>query len=202
METTADHDGTKYTRDEDMVLRVKGVIAAVGSKIPLVIFDNIFTRLYLNSLNSKHQPPYCLEKIRIVEIMAGYVMLECSRILEERREAFGGALMSAVIDFWTCSHCKECFGALVVDLIANKYFIEEMGMSFFMSKETVQHLGDFVVCVSIINPFFLPYMLLQKPIHYCSSSPNRARVLSIILSLCSTLSVFSSQRHVPMFLVG
>jgi hypothetical protein len=54
LETTADHDGTKYTRDEDMVLCVKGVIAAVGSKIPLAIFDNIFMRLYLNSLNSKH----------------------------------------------------------------------------------------------------------------------------------------------------
>ncbi len=133
--------------------------------------------------------------------MANYVMLECSRILEERREAIGDALMSAAIDFWTCSHRKECFGALVVDLIANKYFIEEMGMSFFMGKKTMQHLGDFVVCVSIINPFFLLYMLLHKPIHYCSSS-IRARVLSIILSLCSTLSIFSSQRHVPMFLIG
>ncbi len=47
METTADSDGTKYTRDEDMVLRVKGVIAAVGSKILLAIFDNIFMRIYL-----------------------------------------------------------------------------------------------------------------------------------------------------------
>jgi hypothetical protein len=201
LETTADHDGTKYTRDEDMVLCVKGVIAAVGSKIPLATFNNIFMRLYLNSLNSKHQPPYHLERIRIVEIMANYVMLECSRILEECREAIGGALMSAVIDFWRCLHCKECFGALVVDLIANKYFIEEMGMSFFMSKETVQRLGDFVVCVSIINPLFLPYMLLHMPIHYCSSS-IRTRVLLIILSVCSTLSLFSSQRHVPMFLIG
>ncbi len=201
METTADHDGTKYTRDEDMVLRVKGVTVTVGSKIPLAIFDNIFMRLYLNSLNSKHQPPYCLERIRIVEIMADYVMLECSRILEECREAIGGALMSAAIDFWTCLHRKECFGALVVDLIATKYFIEEMGMSFFMSKEIVQRLGAFVVCVSIINPFFLPYMLLHKPIHYCSSS-IRAKVLLFILSFCSTLSVFISQRHVPMFLIG
>ncbi len=150
METTADHDGTKYTRDEDMVLRVKGVIAAVGSKIPLAIFDNIFMRIYLNSLNSKHRPPYCLERIRIVEIMADCVMLEFTRILEELRDAVGGALMSAAIDFWMCSHRKECFGALVVDLIAQKYFIEELEKSFFMSKETVQHLGDFVVCVSII----------------------------------------------------
>jgi hypothetical protein len=102
LETTADHDGTKYTHDEDIILCVKGVIAAVGSKIPLAIFDNIFMRLYLNSLNSKHQPPYRLERIRIVEIMADYVMLECSRILEERREAVGGALMSAANDFWTC----------------------------------------------------------------------------------------------------
>jgi hypothetical protein len=54
LETTADHDRTKYTHYEDMVLRVKGVIAAVGSEISLAIFDNIFMRLYLNSLNSKH----------------------------------------------------------------------------------------------------------------------------------------------------
>jgi hypothetical protein len=133
--------------------------------------------------------------------MADYVMLECSRILEENREAVGGALMSAAIDFWMCLDCKECFGALVVSLIANKYFIEEMGMSFFKSKETVQRLGDSMVCVSIINHFFLPCMFLHKPIHYCSSS-IRARVLLIILSLCSTLSVFSCQRHVPMFLFG
>ena len=95
-----------------MVLHVKGVIAAVGSKIPLAIFDNIFMRLYLKSLNSKHRPTYCLERIRIVEIMADCVMLECSRILEEHREAVGGAMMSTAIDFWTCLHHNECFGAL------------------------------------------------------------------------------------------
>jgi hypothetical protein len=52
LETTADHDGTKYTHDEDIVLRVKAVIAVVGSKIPLAICDNIFMRISLNSLNS------------------------------------------------------------------------------------------------------------------------------------------------------
>jgi hypothetical protein len=43
--STKDHDGTKYTRDEDMFLRVLAVLAAIGCKSPLSIFDNKFMML-------------------------------------------------------------------------------------------------------------------------------------------------------------
>ena len=41
-----------------MVLRVAGVKAAVGGKLPLSVFDNVFVRSYLMQLNPMHCPPY------------------------------------------------------------------------------------------------------------------------------------------------
>ncbi len=37
--STADHDGTKFTREEDMENRVLAVLAAIANKTPLSIFD-------------------------------------------------------------------------------------------------------------------------------------------------------------------
>ena len=47
LSSTADRDGTKYTREEDMVNRVMAVIAIVGSNMPLSIFDNAMLQNYL-----------------------------------------------------------------------------------------------------------------------------------------------------------
>jgi hypothetical protein len=41
-----------------MILRVAGVKAAVGGKLPLSVFENVFVRDYLAQLNPKHHPPY------------------------------------------------------------------------------------------------------------------------------------------------
>ncbi len=41
-----------------MILQVAGVKAAVGGKLPLSVFDNVFVRDYLVQLNPKHRPLY------------------------------------------------------------------------------------------------------------------------------------------------
>lgn len=75
MYSTSDHDGTKNTKAEDMPLRVRAVMAAVGSKVPLSIFDNQILRQYLSALNDRHTPPHRLERTRIVEVMIDYAMM-------------------------------------------------------------------------------------------------------------------------------
>jgi hypothetical protein len=45
--STADGDGTKYAKAEDMTNRVVAVMAAVGSNIPLSIFDNVMFKNYI-----------------------------------------------------------------------------------------------------------------------------------------------------------
>jgi hypothetical protein len=53
----------KYPQDVHMVNQVAAVKAAVASKTPLSVFDNPQMREYLCKLDSKHSPPYCLERI-------------------------------------------------------------------------------------------------------------------------------------------
>jgi hypothetical protein len=45
-------------------------------------------------------------------------------------------------DFWMDPHCREQFGALVIDLIACSYFVDSLGKYMFMSKQTAERLGD------------------------------------------------------------
>jgi hypothetical protein len=42
--STADHDGTKFTREENMENCVLAVFAAIATKTPLSIFDNLTGR--------------------------------------------------------------------------------------------------------------------------------------------------------------
>ncbi len=72
-------------KDIDMKLHVVGIKAAVGGKLPLFLFGNVFVREYLAQLNPKHHPPYCLECICIIECMIDYVKLELGFIMEEHR---------------------------------------------------------------------------------------------------------------------
>jgi hypothetical protein len=104
-----------------MVLRVAGVKAAVGGKLPLSVFDNVFVRSYLMQLNPMHRPPYRLERIRIIECMIDYAKLELGLIMAERRLELLSGFLSGTIDFWTDSHRKQQFGCFVVDMIAEKY---------------------------------------------------------------------------------
>jgi hypothetical protein len=138
---TIDHDGTKYSRGEDMENRVRAVIAAIGSKVPLAIFDNEFMKIYLHGLDSKHQTPYRRERNRIVEVIMDYVALEFSKIVSERRSVLGGGFISVSTDFWTNPHRKEQFGALVANLIAMSYSVEAWNRQLFMSEDTAKRLG-------------------------------------------------------------
>ncbi len=107
----------------DMILRVAGVKAAVGGKLPLSVFENVFVRDYLAKLKPKHRPPYWLEHIRIIEYMINYVKLELGLIMAECRMELLSRFLSGTI-VWTDSHRKQQFGCFVVDMIAEKY---EMG---------------------------------------------------------------------------
>jgi hypothetical protein len=143
--STKDHDGTRYTREEDMSYRVLAVLAAIGCKSPLSIFDNKFMKRYISALNPKHKTPYALERNRIVEVIIDYSKSEYSKIFAERREALGDGFMSASTDFWTDPHRKEQFAALTGDVTAYEYYVEDAGGYFFMSKETAERLGSKVV---------------------------------------------------------
>ena len=86
-------------KDIDMKLHVVGIKAAVGGKLPLFLFGNVFVREYLAQLNPKHHPPYCLECICIIECMIDYVKLELGFIMEEHRLELLSGFMSGTINF-------------------------------------------------------------------------------------------------------
>ncbi len=69
-----------YMSEIDMVKRVSAVLAEVGSKTPLSIFDNIFMRQYLKMLDPKYPPPYRLEHVRIMEVLMDATMMEFVRV--------------------------------------------------------------------------------------------------------------------------
>jgi hypothetical protein len=140
--STADHDGTKFAREEDMENRVLAVLAAIATMTPLSIFDNLHMKRYTQHLNSKHRPPYGLERNRIVEVIIDYVSSEIAKILEERRLELGEGFVLVATDFWMDPHCCKQFGALVIDLIACSYFVDSLGKYMFMSKQTAERLGD------------------------------------------------------------
>jgi hypothetical protein len=128
-----------------MELHVLAVLAAIGCKSPLSIYDNTFIKRYIGALNPKHQSPYKLERVRIVKVIIDYCMAELARILSERQEALGGAFVSASTDFWSDPHRKEWFGTLVIDLTAYEYEEEGCDEYYFISKEAVEHLSDLIV---------------------------------------------------------
>ena len=126
-------DGLKYRREDDMMNRVLAVMAAICSKFPLSVYDNEVMRWYLNELNPKHRPPHRLERNRITEVMIDLVMREMKQIVEEQRGVLSHSFLSVNTDFWTDTHRKECFGAIVADIIAEKYLLDD-GRELFMSK--------------------------------------------------------------------
>jgi hypothetical protein len=83
--STADGDGTKYTRNVDMVNCVLAVMAAVGSKMQLSLFDNEWLKQYLRKLNSKQRTPHRLECNHIVGSMMDRAMLELKKIINKLR---------------------------------------------------------------------------------------------------------------------
>jgi hypothetical protein len=139
--STAGADGAKYTQEEDMTNHVMAVMAAVGSNVPLSIFDNVMFKNYLRRLDSKHRAPYCLERTRIIEVLMDGAMQELSRMIKECRNILREGFVSASTDFWTDLHCRQQFGALVINMIAEKYFVEDTELWLFMSHETAETMG-------------------------------------------------------------
>jgi hypothetical protein len=73
-------------------------------------------------------------------------MQELSRIITERRDVLEEGFVSASTDFWTDSHHRQQFGALV--------FIEDTEQWLFMSHETAMSRGkkevsnfSFILCI-------------------------------------------------------
>jgi hypothetical protein len=67
-------------------------------------------------------------------------MLELSRIINNHHKALNEGFVSASTDFWTDSHRKEQFGAHVINMIAEKCFVDELNMWLFMSRDTAERL--------------------------------------------------------------
>jgi hypothetical protein len=124
-----------------MILHVVGVKVAVGGKLPLSVFDNVFVRDYLAQLNPKHRPPYRLEHICIIECMIDYAKLELGLIMAECRLEQLSGFLPGTIDFWMDSHRKQQFGCFVVDTIAEKYEMEN-GQVLFVSRMSRSRLQD------------------------------------------------------------
>jgi hypothetical protein len=120
-------------KDIDMKLHVAGIKAAVGGKLPLSLFENVYVREYLAQLNPKHHPPNCLEHIHIIECMIDYAKLELGFIKEERRLELLSGFLSGTINFWTDSHRKQQFGCFVVNMIVEKYELDN-GQVLFMRR--------------------------------------------------------------------
>ncbi len=135
----------------DMILCVAGVKVAVGGKLPLSVFENVFVRDYLAQLNPKHHPPYRLERIRIIQCMIDYVKLELGLIMAERRMELLSGFLSGTIDFWTDSCCKQQFGCFVVDMIAEMYEMENEQV-LFMSRMTRSRLQDDIFADDCATP--------------------------------------------------
>jgi hypothetical protein len=67
--------------------------------------------------------------------MIDYAKLELGLIMTECRLELISGFLSGTIDFWTDSHRKQQFGCFVVDMIAEKYEMEN-GQALLMSKTT------------------------------------------------------------------
>jgi hypothetical protein len=67
--------------------------------------------------------------------MIDYVKLELSLIMAERRMELLSGFLPGTIDFWTDSHRKQQFVCFVVDMIAEKYEMENEQV-LFMSRMT------------------------------------------------------------------
>ncbi|KAL7484517.1 hypothetical protein ACHAW6_010147, partial [Cyclotella cf. meneghiniana] len=115
---TADGDGTKYTRDEDM--------------------------LYLYHFDNKHRTPYRIERNHIDDVLIDGRVLDKSKILSEHRDELGQGFLFASTDYWSNPHGKEQFGALVVYLTAEK-LCQGYGYELCMSRETAKSPGKTMV---------------------------------------------------------
>ena len=87
-------------------------------------------------------------------------MLELlKKIVDESKEELCNAFMSVTTDFWTDSHRREQFGALVDDIIAAKYEFAD-GMTLFMSWKTAKSLDEDVLSTENFSFLFMCVFLI------------------------------------------
>lgn len=133
-------DDGLFPIEEDMPNRVAGVKALISGQVAFSFFDKSIVRGYLKKIAPRHLPPYRQQRLRILECLIDVAQKELKKIIDERRAVLGTKCCSISIDFWTCSHRKQCFGCIIVDLQANKYTMTN-GESMFMSKGTFDRLS-------------------------------------------------------------
>jgi len=93
------------------------------------------------------------------------VMLEFTKILDKCRKELVEGYISATTDFWTDSHRREQFGALVADVTAEKYEFED-GRNLFMSRQTKNGLGADVLKTVCAYTFILYLIFLSLHITF------------------------------------
>eukprot|EP00957_Ditylum_brightwellii_P086134 6553768-Ditylum_brightwellii.AAC.1 len=64
--------------------------------------------------------------------------MELGKIMNDRQSELGDGFVSGSIDFWTDPHCRQCFGAFITDMLAEKYdiMIGNRTNQLFMSRDT------------------------------------------------------------------
>jgi hypothetical protein len=180
----------KHPREEDMVKRVLGVMAAVSSRVPLSVFSNSYFRMYTQALDSKHRPPHHLETNRIIKVLIDGAFAEFLRIVEDRRTLLGGGFTSLSTDFVTDSVRRESFGVILTELVAEKFDLED-GRSLHMSKETAGNLSSELLSVSFqcncqllySNYLLFPFVLSIVQVHPKLANLNFQLTLKSLASL-------------------
>jgi hypothetical protein len=138
----------KHSQEEDILRQVLAVMAAISSKIPLSVFSNVYFRNYARSLDPKHRPPHNLAINRIIEVLIDGMVLEFVRIVDEHRKLLRQGFISLSTDFATDPNRRQSFGVVLLDLVAEKYDLND-GRTLFMSRETAKKCKD-LLSVSFI----------------------------------------------------
>lgn len=140
-------DLVKYSREEDMERRVLAVMFALSCKTPLTVFGDSYFRNYTMSLDPRHKPPHHLEVNQIIEVLLDGLMLEFTKIVDEQRKMLRVGFISLSTDFVTDASRRESFGVVLLDLVAQRYAMND-GRNLFMSSETARKVIDQLLSVS------------------------------------------------------
>ncbi|KAL7514082.1 hypothetical protein ACHAWX_000792 [Stephanocyclus meneghinianus] len=118
-----------------------GVMAAVAAKIPISVFQGVYSQNYTSALNPKHKSPHALKINRISEVLIDGAVLEFTRIVKEQRKKLCFGFISLTTNFVTDPNHHQSFGVVLLNLVAQKYKLVD-GQDLFMSKETADRISD------------------------------------------------------------
>ena len=144
-----------------MLFSVFAVMGAVGGKVPLSLFNNHSFKTYLHHLNPKHRRPHRLERNRILEVMIDFAQLEFKKIVDERRNKLGCLFLFVTTYFWTESFHKVCFGALIADIITEKYKLKN-DTTLFMSRMSLHHLFAMFVLSPLTSSCYISFLMIGQ----------------------------------------